>query len=242
MNILAIRSIEKITRFLCRSVARFTPKREIERNGPYKTRYFLYGKTKSSPDEQLRIVLHRYYRGDPSGELHNHPWAWAWSLILAGGYEEERIVGPGIQTLRYRAGDVNRLDRGDLHRISVVDGETWTLFITGPRVNDAWTFWDPIRDIVRHHEAPREGGPNGVTPARVPADHTPLCNATGSDACCKACLGELLAKKQCCHLIEPYVTEGRDQYTCILPAGHEEWQPKHSTLDEQLEALRAREP
>jgi hypothetical protein len=186
------------------------------------------------------VVLHRYHRGDPSGELHNHPWAWAWSLILAGGYEEERIVGPGIVTRRYRPGDVNRLDRGDLHRISVVDGETWTLFITGPRTNDAWTFWDPIRDITRHHDAPRESGPNGVTPARVAAAHTPLCNATGSDACCKACLGELLAKKQCCHLIVPYIAQDRDQYTCILPAGHEEWQPKHSTLDEQIDLLRAR--
>jgi len=237
MNIFAIHSIQKITRRICRFVAARVPRRVFDRNGetPPITRYFLYGKSKSSPDEQFRVTMHEHHRGDPSGELHNHPWAWAWSLILAGGYDEERIVGPGIVTRRYVAGDVNRLDQSDRHRISDVAPGTWSLFVTGPRVRDAWTFWDPIKNIERHHDAPREHGPNGITPPRGAAEHTALCNATGSDACCKACLGEL-AKKQCCHLIEPYVNDGRDQYTCILPEGHaEHGQLKHFTLVELLE-------
>lgn len=38
----------------------------------------------------IGVYLHRFHRSDVDRELHSHPWAWSYSIILAGGYIEER--------------------------------------------------------------------------------------------------------------------------------------------------------
>jgi hypothetical protein len=82
--------------------------------------------------------LHCLHRSDgPSHGLHSHPWPWAVSVILRGGYVEIREGGWRY----YRPGDVNVLRGDDFHRIELADDNepTWTLFIVGPR-RGGWGF------------------------------------------------------------------------------------------------------
>jgi hypothetical protein len=66
--------------------------------------------------------LHHYFRGDPDARgLHNHPFV-ARGLILAGGYDEERVAGVReeglvIRTRRLRPGRLTRIDQYDFHRV-----------------------------------------------------------------------------------------------------------------------------
>ena len=46
------------------------------------------------PGDKPRNVsayLHHFLRPDGDRELHNHPWTWAFSIVLWGGYTEERF-------------------------------------------------------------------------------------------------------------------------------------------------------
>ncbi len=104
--------------------------------GPYLTRYTLFNVGKALP----RIKINHFHRGDEDVELHSHPWAWALSLILRGGYWEERLRGNELQISRLGPGDINLLLSDTFHRVVKADG-TWSLFITGPEV-DTWYFLD----------------------------------------------------------------------------------------------------
>lgn len=104
--------------------------------GAYLTRYTLFNLGKRLP----RVKLHNFHRGDEDLELHNHPWAWAISFILKGGYWEERLVGNDLQVSKLEAGDINLLLSDTFHRVVKAEG-TWSLFITGPEV-DTWYFLD----------------------------------------------------------------------------------------------------
>jgi|GEM_PF-2682765 len=86
-----------------------------------------------------RAYLHKIAQADFDRHLHNHPWTWAWSLILWGGYLEERQGGVERTKL---CGSGNLLRAGDYHRIASVLPNTWTLFITGKRAS-SWGFATP---------------------------------------------------------------------------------------------------
>lgn len=95
-----------------------------------------------------RLFLHRIYTKDPDRPVHNHPWAWAKALILSGGYTEERTSDGSLYRMRtYGPGAVNGLGLADYHSILHVLPNTWTLFLTGPRVRD-WGF------LVGHTHVP----------------------------------------------------------------------------------------
>jgi hypothetical protein len=67
------------------------PKTTITINGkPYLTRCYLFGKDRAWGN----IYLHHFHSSDQGDELHNHPWAWGLSFVLAGGYVEERASNP----------------------------------------------------------------------------------------------------------------------------------------------------
>lgn len=84
------------------------------------------------------VMLHRFTRGDIDQEFHTHPWSWANSLILTGGYIEELYRSPGRSVWRMvSAGAINRVVRA--HRIDSLLGETWTLLVCGRRLHD-WHF------------------------------------------------------------------------------------------------------
>lgn len=84
------------------------------------------------------VHLHHFGRGDIDPEYHTHPWGWARSLVLTGGYIEMTrepdgarkiwVVGPGA---------INRFDSRTAHRIADLLGDTWTLFVCGDEAGDA---------------------------------------------------------------------------------------------------------
>lgn len=113
---------------------------------PYLTRYYLAGNTKSVTQKGdakgWGLYLHHFHRSDDAGDLHSHPWRWAVSLILRGGYAEEFIeCGPrGQIQVRWReAGQLNLIRPTTYHRVDLHRGDTWTLFFSGPRCA-SWGF------------------------------------------------------------------------------------------------------
>lgn len=93
----------------------------------------------------FRPMLHKFHRPDGDRALHNHPWKWSVSFILAGEYIEERLL-PDESQLYGCAATESRLVRWfnvltdhDFHRILELRGSVYTLFVTGPRTQD-WGF------------------------------------------------------------------------------------------------------
>lgn len=115
----------------------------IQRDGdPYLVRYQLY--RSNDGKDSWRIFLHRFMRSDYDRELHNHPWAWGLSLILSGGYLEERrdAYNDRVTTKIVWPGMLNTIVADTFHRVELLgDEECWSLIATGPIVQ-SWGFWD----------------------------------------------------------------------------------------------------
>ncbi len=140
------------------------PKTTITINGkPYLTRCYLFGKDRAWGN----IYLHHFHSSDQGEELHNHPWAWGLSIILAGGYVEERTTNdedgawvwssdpetpfyaPGhtlsfaapIEKRDVRPGRINIISPNDFHRVDLKDEQAgaWSIFFAGPRTK-SWGF------------------------------------------------------------------------------------------------------
>ncbi len=137
------------------------PRRTIASEaGPYLTRYTL-----ADLPGGRHAYLHFFHRGDHDRQLHSHPWN-GLSLILTGGYREERRAGsPGsyrIEERIYRPGSVNLLQPDTFHRVELLDEAAgcWTLFLAGKR-SDEWGFWDRDNESFTHWEVfqgPRVAG------------------------------------------------------------------------------------
>lgn len=84
------------------------------------------------------VRLHKITQADADPDLHDHPWDFV-SFILRGGYTED-IGGPWEQ--HYGPGAISLKRASDAHRITSVDGPTWTLVFTGQRIRK-WGFWTP---------------------------------------------------------------------------------------------------
>ncbi|HEX7687380.1 MAG TPA: hypothetical protein VF453_06730 [Burkholderiaceae bacterium] len=91
----------------------------------------------------FNVYLHQFLRSDDDRALHDHPWANA-SILLRGRYVEHTISAGGIEHRReLRAGDFRLRPSGRFaHRVELVDGPCWTLFLTGPRYRE-WGFHCP---------------------------------------------------------------------------------------------------
>ena len=129
---------------------------------PYLTRYYLNGRPWRKLGEGRSIRLHHFHTSDQGRELHNHPFE-GWSLVLSGGYVEERrapmasVLVPVngsdecyerhyFRQTAFRVltpGSVNRIGLDVFHRAELLDpvNGCWTLFVTGKRVAD-WGFWN----------------------------------------------------------------------------------------------------
>ena len=108
---------------------------------PYLTRYTIV----DLGSQIGRLYLHRFHRGDEDRELHSHPWR-AISLILSGGYREERLDRDGVVRVRsYAPGAVNTISPSTFHRVDLINNEAWTLIAVGPVVG-SWGFWDRETD------------------------------------------------------------------------------------------------
>lgn len=115
---------------------------------PYLTRYYLFGADRAWGN----VFLHHFHSSDmdmaPSGTfyLHNHPWPWSFSIILAGGYREERRqTDDTIVVKTFKAGSINTLSDKDFHRVDLLGDDGWSLFFTGWRSKKrSWGFWDRV--------------------------------------------------------------------------------------------------
>lgn len=94
----------------------------------------------------VRIQIHRFVRSDPDG-LHDHPWGWSRSFILAGWYLEERRDRTRVRG----AGTTYGMVGDTFHRVVLPEGarEVWTLFAHGPYVKH-WGFFTPA--MSRHQK------------------------------------------------------------------------------------------
>lgn len=92
--------------------------------------------------------------------MHNHPWPWSFSIILVGGYTEERTpdvfdvdglhAGNTITTKTYRPISFNFITHKDFHRVDILENDAWSLFFTGWRSkNRSWGFWNRRRNWYR---------------------------------------------------------------------------------------------
>ena len=111
-----------------------------DENGEAKIqRHYLLGTGKTSG-----VFLHRFLGSDEPGRFHDHPWTWGLSLILRGGYVEERRRREDPATTRrwLGPGRINLIRPHVFHRVELRDGRpAWTLFIHGPKVR-RWGFLD----------------------------------------------------------------------------------------------------
>lgn len=104
-----------------------------DNNAPYMERYYvgtLFG---------TRFCLHQFVASDPDRGLHDHPWPWAFSLILAGSYLEE--TRSGTHPVRW----FNALVGDTFHRVILQErnGRTlpvWTLFAHRAKRTKRWGF------------------------------------------------------------------------------------------------------
>jgi len=94
----------------------------------------------------LQIYLHRFVNSDPGKRLHNHPWKFAFSLILSGSYLETRLgnfrSNYKLGTRLVKPGYLNCIDSKIFHRINLQpESEVWSLFIHAS-ASRGWGFLD----------------------------------------------------------------------------------------------------
>jgi hypothetical protein len=108
---------------------------------PYLERYYLctvFG---------VRFYLHRFVGSDPDRGLHDHPWPWAFSIILAGWYWEQTRNKESLRRVRW----FNFLTGDSFHRVILPssqplscmaesDMQCWTLFAHRARDVKKWGF------------------------------------------------------------------------------------------------------
>ena len=113
-------------------------------------RHYLLGTGKT-----FGVFLHHFVGSDSPTEFHDHPWSWGVSLILRGGYTEERCLGSD-RTITRRwlgPGRLNLLLPNVFHRVELRDRRpAWTLFIHGPKTR-RWGFLDSITGAFRYWAA-----------------------------------------------------------------------------------------
>ncbi|RQZ08943.1 hypothetical protein DF105_01185 [Burkholderia stagnalis] len=99
---------------------------------PYLERYYLFTLF------GVRVYLHRFVGSDPDRELHDHPWPWAISLIVAGWYYEQTRAGTTV--VRW----FNALTGDTFHRVILPRDhgvhECWTIFVHRAADVKPWGF------------------------------------------------------------------------------------------------------
>jgi hypothetical protein len=74
-----------------------------------------------------RCYLHRFVGSDPGRAHHDHPWPWAFSVVLSGWYWEGRLTGTrAVRWFNWIRGDVfHRVGLPAEHGVTSV----WTIFV-----------------------------------------------------------------------------------------------------------------
>lgn len=137
----------------------------------YMTRYALWGHLTGDGQAGFRarlpnLYLHQMHAPDLDPAVHDHPWPWALSWVMLGGYCEERApLGPDRQLERtlttlwhkqrwLQAPAINALRGSTFHRLAALaDEPTFTLFLAGPRAGKKpWGYLVEGRGYVSHQE------------------------------------------------------------------------------------------
>jgi hypothetical protein len=111
-------------------------------SAPYMLRWWIIPRNR-----WFNVYLHKILRDDDDRALHDHPWVNV-SIVLRGAYREITPLGSFVR----RAFSVVFRLPSSAHRLVLVDGPVWSLFITGPVVRE-WGFhcprgWVPWREFV----------------------------------------------------------------------------------------------
>lgn len=117
---------------------------------PYMNRWYIIPR-----NPVFNIYLHQFMRDDEDRALHDHPW-FSLSIMLRGKFSE--IMHDFVRGVR--AGDFVFRSPWHAHRLVVQPdqrGNTWTIFITGPRMRQ-WGFHCPGKWV---HWREFTEGPNG---------------------------------------------------------------------------------
>lgn len=121
---------------------------------PYLHRWYLLGSKQDPkhPNDPMRRVsrtflgfrayLHCFQHSDDDRALHDHP-AHSFSISLSGSCAEHTIAAGGVHSRRaLHAGDIAFRSAKFAHRIEIINGDYWTLFIFGPNIRE-WGFHCP---------------------------------------------------------------------------------------------------
>ena len=96
----------------------------------------------------FNIYLHEFRHSDEDRALHDHPW-YSVSFLLKGELKEHSDNGvkfvkrflPVFRTAKFA------------HRLELIKGPAWTIFITGPKIRDwcfhclnGWKHWEDLTD------------------------------------------------------------------------------------------------
>lgn len=100
---------------------------------PYLLRWFVIPRNR-----WFNIYLHLFLRSDDDRALHDHPWV-NLSVLLSGHYLEHL---PGGIVKHRRRGQIVLRRASCAHRVELINGPVWTLFLTGPKVR-SWGFHCP---------------------------------------------------------------------------------------------------
>jgi hypothetical protein len=109
---------------------------------PYLTRHVLWGANaleNHDPEAPSSAFVHEIHAPDGDRHCHNHSWRWSASVVLSGGYTEERDNSGREVEWTHRAGDLVTFRTDDYHRIVAVEPGTVTLFLCG-RETQGWGF------------------------------------------------------------------------------------------------------
>ncbi len=110
----------------------------VDSSREYLHRYYLAGGRRDSLGnlihQRWEICLHKILCSDDDF-LHTHPSSY-FSLILAGSYREHTPEGAFIR----RPGHMRVRSRHSLHRLELIDGPVYTLFVFLNRTQDKWGF------------------------------------------------------------------------------------------------------
>ncbi len=113
----------------------------LDERRPYLERHYL-PPFQGREHSLLAVCLHKILISD-GDDLHDHPGPYL-SVILAGSYIEHTPKGAFLRrpgSIRFRSGR-------SFHRLELVNGPVWTLFVFGPRYRN-WGFLTP-RGWVDH--------------------------------------------------------------------------------------------
>ena len=161
--------IDKLLERLTRNWRPRTIRRDVSVDPPYLTRWYLNHLPRmpdgsfpfddcgvpregaGDEDRAYNVWLHKFGQDDED-DVHDHPYEWGCSIILSGGYIEERYdtVTDKYSTRVLLAPAVNFLRHHDFHRVTLIGGQpAWSLFITGKRTKN-WGFIDRKTGLYMH--------------------------------------------------------------------------------------------